>query len=191
MTVLAGPHVGLVVEGPGDVRALPILLRKHLEAKGSFGDVLGKPVPLNGVGNALKKGGIESYVRVAAGRHGCLGVFVCVDSDDRDPSGLRDELEGRARSVVATPTSVAVAVRCFEDWIYASAEALRLDLTWQADSRGLKQIKDALRPEAYAKPVHQPKLTHRMDLQLARSRSNSLAAALTAFDGLTESLLSG
>ncbi len=41
------PHVGLVVEGAGDVLALPILLRAHLIGVGEYRDVVGKPVPLS------------------------------------------------------------------------------------------------------------------------------------------------
>lgn len=185
MTVMNGPHVGLVVEGPGDKGALPALLRRHLEAQEKFADVLGKPVPLNGKGSATRPGGIEGYVATAA-RRGCVGVLVLLDADKDSSCVLGPELLDRAQAVVGVPVVIAIAERDYEDWLYASIETLELSehQTWDSSKRGKSVIESLLRPVAYAKPVWQPKLTYRMDHSLARGRSASFNRLLVKFDTL-------
>lgn len=186
MTVPAGsPHVGLVVEGPGDVRAVPMLLRAYLAAKGDYADVLGKPVPFHGKGNATATGGIEGYVATAA-RPGCVGVLVILDADDELVCEEGPRLLARAQPVIAQPVVLAIAERDYEDWLYASTETLELPnpQAWDDGMRGKSAIQRGLAPEKYVKPTHQPRLTARVDIDLASSRSASLSRALRKFDDL-------
>jgi hypothetical protein len=185
MTALASdPHVGLVVEGAGDKAALPIVLRRHLEALGDYRDVLGKPVPLHGRSKAIVPGGIEGYVATAA-RPGCVGVLVVLDGDDDCVAELGPDLLGRARQVTSVPVYIALAERDFEDWVYAAAESLEIGLgEFDPGVRGKKAIPRALYPEAYTKPVYQPKLASRMDLVVASRRSASFARMLRCFQEL-------
>lgn len=179
------PHVGLVVEGAGDKQALPIVLRRHLEATGEFRDVLGKPVPLHGRTKAFTTNGIEGYVAVAASRPGCVGVLVVLDGEGDCVAEAGPALRERADEVSRVPVRVALADQDFEDWLYASAETLDLGLDgYSASRRGQHALKSALRPASYTKPVWQPRLAHRMDVVLARSRSTSLARCLDRFDDL-------
>lgn len=179
------PHIGLVVEGAGDKGALPIVLRAHLLEKGEYRDVLGKPIPFNGRGRALVPNGLEGYVATAGARPGCVGVLVVLDGEGDCVAERGVELSGRAVDVVQAPVSVALADRDFEDWLYASAETLGIGLdSYEAGRRGQAMIKSALRPDAYTKTVHQPRLAARMNLDLARSRSVSLDRMLARFDAL-------
>lgn len=183
------PHVGLVVEGPGDKQALPILLRAHLYTAGEFRDVLGKPVPLNGRTKAFTPNGIEGYVFTAANRPGCVGVLVVLDGEGdcvaRDGPSLRQ----RGDQVSRVPVRVALADGDFEDWLYASAETLGLGLnSYDCAQRGQSAIKRVLQPASYTKPVWQPRLASRMDLTIARSRSASLDRCLDRFDELRSHL---
>jgi hypothetical protein len=52
------PYVGLVVEGPGDAAALPVVLRRYLELVGEYRPIFGKPVACNGRDKALMANGI-------------------------------------------------------------------------------------------------------------------------------------
>lgn len=180
------PHIGLVVEGPGDRGALPALLRMHLHGKDDYREILGKPVTLKGKGSATTDNGIEGYVAAAA-RPGCVGVIVLLDADDDASCQLGPELLARAQSVVGVPVIIAIAERDFEDWIYRSVETLDLgwEGPWDPSKRGGNVIQSLMPRGGYEKPVWQPKLTHRMDLSLARSRSTSLDRLLNKFDGLT------
>jgi hypothetical protein len=185
MTVLSGkPHIGLVVEGPGDKIAIPLLLRAYLQSKGISVDILGKPVPLNGKGSATKVGGVEGYVATAA-REGCVGVVVVLDADKDASCQLGPELLERATGAVGVAVVIAIAEVDFEDWLYASIETLELgEEDWEHGKRGKTVITELLRPAAYAKPVWQPKLTARMDIGRARDRSVSLNRLLIKVDEL-------
>lgn len=125
------PHLGLVVEGRGDLGALPILLRTALQRRGDYRDLLGGPVACHGHDKALTVGGIEGYVGTAARRPGCRAVLTY------------------------RPT---------------------------ADAEGL--IRSALGAVKYVKPVWQPRLAARVDLELAASRSPSLRRLLAKLDSL-------
>lgn len=179
------PHVELVVEGAGDLRALPIVLRAHLGTTGEFRDVLGKPVPLHGRTKAFVPGGIEKYVATAASRPGCVSVLVVLDGDKDCVAEAGPSLRERFDEVSRVPVQVALAERNFEDWLYASAETLDLELDgYDRDQSGLHALKVALRPGAYTKPVWQPRLAYRMNLAIARPRSTSLDRCLERFDEL-------
>ena len=183
------PHIGLVVEGPGDARAVPILLRAHLCATGEYRDVLGKPIGCNGREKAIAKSGIEGFVAAAAARPGCSGILIVLDSEGDPVCERGPELLTRARRVSTIPVSIALADRCFEDWLFASAESLGLDgLAYNPQARGNGAIVQALRPAKYVKPTWQPRLASRLNLPLAASRSASLRRMLERFDGLREAL---
>ncbi|OBB31056.1 hypothetical protein A5792_16845 [Mycolicibacterium peregrinum] len=182
------PHIGLIIEGAGDDSALPILLRRHLQDAGDYRDVLGKGIPIKGVSNATKVNGIEGYVAVAASRPGCLGILVVLDTDDSAPEEFEEALRDRLTGRVAQPVAVACAERDYEDWLYASAETLALDeIAYNEGARGATAIGEAVKSQtgrAYTKPIWQPRLTHRMDINLARSRNSSLDKMLIEFNEL-------
>ncbi|SDC80690.1 protein of unknown function [Geodermatophilus telluris] len=183
------PHVGLVVEGAGDRNALPVLLRAYLYSQGEYRDVLGKPVPCHGRDKAIVPNGIEGYTAVAGVRPGCVGVLVVLDGEGDCVAERGPELLERAVKNVAVPVRVALADCDFEDWLYSSAESLELGgLEYQSGKRGVSEIKRALRPRAYTKPVWQPRLAARMDVDVARARSASLARMLERFDELRAAL---
>jgi len=176
--------IGLVVEGPGDVQAVPLLLRRHLETEGDYETILGKPISCNGRDRAIVENGLEGYVVAAASRPGCHGVLVVLDAEKDSSCELGPSLLARSRNISHKPIAVCLAERNFEDWIYASAETLNLeDLDYKSDRSGLGRIKGAL-SEKYVKPTWQPRLTSRMDIALARSRSQSLDRMIRKFDWL-------
>ena len=175
------PHIGMIVEGPGDLRAVPLLLRAFLSGQGCHADILGKPIPVNGKSNAVRARGIEGYVATAAARPGCKGLIVVLDADDDRTCQLGPDLLGRCQPEVRLPVAVAVAEPDYEGWLYASAETLGLDLEYDATKNGKTMIRKALAPTKYVKPTWQPRLTARMDIDVARSRSRSLDRALIKF----------
>lgn len=184
------PHIGLVVEGPGDAKALPILLRSHMEARGDYRDVLGKPAICNGRDRALVPRGIEAYVSAVAARPGCVAVLVVLDSEGDRICELGPSLVGRVRKATQLPIAICLADRCWEDWLHASIETLELGagLKYSAESRGMGVITKALRPGKYVKPTWQPRLTVRMNIQMAARRNRSLARTLDRFDDLLASI---
>jgi len=171
----------MIVEGPGDLRAVPLLLRAFLYQRGYHADILGKPIPVNGKSNAVRSRGIEGYVATAAARPGCKGLIVVLDADDDRSCELGPGLLSRCQVAAGLPISIVVAEPDYEGWLYASAETLGLDLQYDATKNGKNMIRKALAPAKYVKPTWQPRLTSRMDLDLARSRNRSLDRALARF----------
>ncbi|MFJ6787012.1 hypothetical protein [Streptomyces angustmyceticus] len=184
MTAAYGePHIELVVEGPGDAKAAPLLLRNWLRLRGEYKELLGKPIPCNGRENATCLGGIEGYVATAAARPGCKAVLVILDGEGDDVCNLGLGLMQRLQSVTHLPAAVSLADHHWEDWLYASAETLQIpNFDYEEGKR--KSIAAALKPIKYVKPTWQPRLTARMDIELAASRSPSLRHFLRKFDEL-------
>jgi hypothetical protein len=182
------PSIGLVVEGPGDVEAVPLLLRRHLASKEKYSISLGKPICCNGRDRALVEKGVEGYIAAAAARPGCRGVLVVLDAENDPACELGPSLLERSEKACQSLVAVCLAERNFEDWIYASAEKLELEgLEYRPERSGLGRIKGAL-SEKYVKPRWQPRLTNRMDIDLARSRSPSLDRMIRKFDWLCVAL---
>jgi hypothetical protein len=178
-------HVGLVVEGQGDAGAAPLLLRKWLDLWGLPQGVLGKPVSCAGRDRALRANGLEGYVAVAVARPNCAGVLVILDGEGDPVCSLGPTLLRRASGVTHLRVVIALAEDKYESWLRASAETLRLpDLQGDPES----EIRRALGSKKYAKPTWQPRLTERMDVQLACSRSASLRRLRDRFQRLTAGL---
>jgi hypothetical protein len=107
--------IASIVEGPGDVAALPKLL--HRLAAELMGGALRTPTPWKSNRGALvASGGIERAVSSIALRVGPAGgVLVLLDADDDCPADLAPELLARARSARSdVRISVVLATREFE-----------------------------------------------------------------------------
>jgi len=178
------PHIGLVVEGQGDAAAVPVLLRLWLRELGEYRDILGKPISCNGRDKALARRGLEGFVGAAAARPGCKAVLVVLDGEGDPVCQLGPRLLRRAKTVTPLHVCICLAEQKFEDWIYASAETLELGLQYDSNKQGSGSIVQALRPSTYAKPTWQPRLTARMDVKLAESRSISLTRLSVEFERL-------
>ncbi len=115
-----------IVEGKGEVVALPALLHKLI---GQFCPdcLLITPPPILKTRSSLPKtGGLEKWVEVAArNTHRKGGVLVLLDADDDLPCQLAPALLARAQSASqGCPVSVVIANREFESWFLASAASL-------------------------------------------------------------------
>jgi hypothetical protein len=170
-----------VVEGHGEVKALPILLRRI----GSTIDpnaYLEIMPPIRRPRGSLvnKPGELERAVELAALKARPRGgVFVLLDSDDDCPAELAPKLLDRAEQ---TGSGLLVAVilpkREFEAWFLAAAESIRgkrglpADLAPPQDPeeiRGAKAwLRDRMSGRTYAETIDQPALAAIFDLNQAR-----------------------
>lgn len=180
------PHVGLVVEGPGDREALPVLLRARLASVGDHRDLIGQPISCNGRDKALIPRGIEGKVATAAARPGCVAVLVVLDGEGDAVCTLGPDLRSRAETAAqGKPIEIVLADSKFESWIVASAEDMGLEgLAYTTSADPIHVIRTALHPRKYVKPTWQPRLAHKINLDRARARSASLARLIERFNGL-------
>ena len=186
------PHLGLVVEGRGEVEAVPLLIRRWLqEERNDFRDLLGKPVSCNGRDRALMPNGVEGKVATAAARPGCAAVLVVLDSEGDAVCPLGPNLLNRATAgAMGKPVELNLADSKYESWLVASAETMDLSgLAFSTDQDPTRLLKDALQPTKYVKPRWQPRLTARMDFSRALGRSSSLSRLMRIVDSLIQNHL--
>ena len=173
--------IGCIVEGKGEVEAVPILIRRI--AENLYPELLiDTPRPFRVSRNqVVKMGEIERAVNFIAQKIGGRGaIFILLDSDDDCPAQLGPELLCRARQTRSDLLiAVVLAKREFEAWFLAAVESLR-------GHRGLKNnLQPPNNPEAisgakewlsqrmkgtgtYSPTTDQPGLTARFDLDQAR-----------------------
>lgn len=127
-----------IVEGHGEERAVPCLIRRYLQHKRwehSF-EVLERAINAKGCGrlkapyNKERHLGIEHYINAAL-RSKADAVIVVLDADDecliREPeNGLGPELLLRAKEIAPhIPLAVVIANREYEAWFLASLTSIR------------------------------------------------------------------
>jgi hypothetical protein len=125
-------RIATVVEGHGEVAALPILLRRIAAA--ITPDIwLDLPRAHRvGRGSMLRRGGIEAVLAVVAERVGPNdGIAVVLDADDDCPAAVAPTLLARCRASRADRRIYVLANREFEAWFLAAATSL-------AGQRGLR-----------------------------------------------------
>lgn len=171
-----------IVEGHGEVKAVPLLLRRFAETFSSTGYIdVGQPIRRPRY-SLVRPGWLERDVEVAARNAGQGGgVLILIDSEGEPPCRLGPELLERARGVrPGLPISVVLAHQEYEAWFLAAASSLRgqrglpHDLESPSNPEGIRDAKGWLRDRlprgsTYSETLDQPALTATFDLQLARS----------------------
>ena len=170
-----------IVEGHGEVPAVPILLRRLLgELNPAVVIEPARPIRRPRA-TLLKEGGLEDAVKLAVlemGEHGA--ILVLLDSEGVCPAESAPALLIRARNARPDKTiSLVLAHQEFEAWFLAAASSLK-------GMCGLRQeIEDHSNPESihgckewletwmpfsskYSETVDQPALSAVFDLSLAR-----------------------
>ena len=180
------PTIVAIVEGDGEVEAVPILIRRiaAAETPGVFPEV---PRP-NKVqrGTILKPEGIRRYVEFAARQGGPDGrILILFDADDDCPRDLASRILRRATEVRSDRRiQVVLAQREYEAWFLAAADSLagnrglRDDLTAPGDPESIRDAKGWLtgqmpRGRSYRETLDQPALTEGFDLERARRSAAS------------------
>lgn len=179
--------IASVVEGEGEITALPVLLRR-LMYRAQIWDADIQPPFLVDRGRLVRPGGLEAAVealarRVPADHPG--GVLVVIDADDDCPASLGPSLLARAETTRPDRrTAVVLANREFEAWFLASAPSLggraglAEHLEVPANSEVLRDCKGWLTHHRsdgvrYRPRLDQAALADGFDLDLARTNSPS------------------
>jgi Domain of unknown function (DUF4276) len=181
------PVVHCIVEGYGEVLAVPELVRR-------VGRGLTPPVfpvvsqPIRVPRSRLVRGPDEFGRAVRLGtlkQGGRGGVLVVLDADDDCPVDLAKTILSWGRDIApSTAVSVVVANREFESWFLAGIESLRgrrgihPDAVVPSDCENIRDAKGRLNAlmvgETYSPVTHQPSFAATLDLSVAARRNRSL-----------------
>jgi len=179
-------HLGCIVEGHGDVAAVPVLLRRlQKELKPELH--LDIPPPWRtGRYKLVKPRELERSVeRLARQLREPRAILILVDADDDCPKELAPQLLSRARSARSDiPIGLVLAKYEFEAWFLAAVESLQghcgleEDISPPPDPEAVHDVKGFLGrhmkgSRSYSQRIDQPALTAVFDMELARKRSNS------------------
>lgn len=188
-----------IVEGHGEVAAVPVLLRRLLvEAK----------CQNIGIGHAIRrtqsqlhsKEGIQAAVRLALLQPECAAVVILFDGEDDCPKELAARVRGWAHEVIADkPSDVVIAYREYETWFLAALESLRgkYGIRKNADSpanpeskRDAKGALEEFMPpdRAYSETGDQPAMSAVFDMKLAHQRNRSFRQLVKAIGGIIAQL---
>lgn len=178
-------HVVPIVEGYGEVEAVPVLLRRIAEMTYP-GPLLKINHPIRvKIGSFLKD--VEYFkkqVTLAAAKAAQSGGFVLIllDCEDDCPAVLGPQILEDAKAVRNDMNYVVVlAYREYESWFLASAPSLRgiygfpLDLEPPADVEAIRDAKGWLgsrMDRKYDVTTHQLEFTNRFDISEARTNKS-------------------
>ncbi|MFT8636585.1 MAG: DUF4276 family protein [Pseudoclavibacter sp.] len=192
-------HLGAIVEGHGEVEALPKLIFKvagHFSIKPQI-LIYKRPLRIQRSRFDQKFSDFERALQLLA--PSCQGILVVLDTDDSDPSELQRSLQDRAFKCVGdTPTRVVPAVREYEAWILASLNSLRGKLSIPVDTvkpdnpeaiRGAKELLRKLTTDnVYSETVDQARYSSLINVAEALASSPSFGNFCDAVRHLTGNL---
>ena len=176
-----------IVEGDGEVAALPVLLRRLGEWRtpGIYLDVA-VPIRVHRDRFLNKDDEFKRFLLLAAGKCGEDGwILIMLDADDACPAEMGRDILDRARTCVPhRQISVVLANREYEAWFIAAAESLSghrgfqcnlaesiVDAETPRDAKGW--LKERMSGGTYGEVTDQPAFSARLDLQQAHDRSRS------------------
>lgn len=187
--------VAAIVEGEGEVKALPVLLRRLGEWRSPevFAQVL-EPIRVRRDRFLNREDEFRRHLLLAATKCGEEGwVLVLLDADDDCPAEFGGEILDRARlHVPHSRVSIVLANREYEAWFIAAAQSLHghrgfvlhphesIDPETPRNAKGW--IGEHMTGGTYREITDQPAFSARMDLQQAFDRSRSFRKLCTEWD---------
>lgn len=179
-------HIVPIVEGHGDVEALPILIRRMANQIGLRTPEIAKPIriPKNSLMKSEELGRSLKLAYLKMRQPG--GIIILVDADDDCPKDLGPRLLKKAQELQGNiPISVVVATKEFEAWFLASIVSLRGIRGIHSNAeppdnpeniRGAKEyLTNLMRGDLrYSPRVDQPVLTENFDIPISLRKCPSL-----------------
>lgn len=173
-----------IVEGDGEVVALPILVRRLAERFGRYDVEVLQPLRIHREKFLRRDDEFRRMLELAQAKASGGTVFVLLDADDDCPVDLAALIRKKAAPVLhAVQLAVVVANREYEAWLLASAESiggrrgLLPDLSAPPNCDSVRDAKGWLSERIptgrYREVTDQPALTAVFDLDLALERSRS------------------
>jgi hypothetical protein len=194
--------VASIVEGDGEVQALPVLLRRLGEWKhpDQFFNIL-PPIRVRKDQFLNKPEVFRKQLLLAALNAGESGwVLVVLDADDDCPRERGSQILESAKKIIPhRAVSVVLANKEFEAWFIASAETLHgrrglvIDPNDRPDAETIRGGKEWLSERIpngkYREVTDQPALAALIDLALVHERSRSFRKLCKEWDSQAETIL--
>lgn len=184
--------MGLVVEGHGEVAAVPILIRRILSDLGAYHVQVLHPhrVPRSKLGKGEWGRAIRLQFAKAleSGRDGAC-VLAIMDADDDDPEAIARMVFDEVANLGDGQVDVVVAVKEYEAWFLASLESIRGHGAVRSDAefpgnpeqpRNAKRALEEQMTQSYSETMHQASFSQLIDLQACSARSPSFAELVTS-----------
>lgn len=182
--------VASIVEGDGEVGALPVVLRRlNAELSPQVQTEIVKPIRVRRDRFLNREDEFSKYIRLAHSSISHLAqhqgwIIILLDADDDCPAKRSREILNAASKIVpAARISVVMANREFESWFIASATSLngRRGLIFNTantpDSETIRNAKGWLTSHmpqgSYREVTDQPALSSLIDIGLTRRNSRS------------------
>jgi hypothetical protein len=188
-----------IVEGQGEVQAVPLLLRRLRDHAGLPEIEFVRPHRRQR-SEFVNRAALQTSVRVAFLDPACSAVVVIFDADDDCPKELGPTIEKWASEAAeGRPTSVILANREYEAWLLAGIEALRGRRSIREDARLHSEPEKPRSPKdqltqrmwigsAYSPAVDQAPLTAHFDLAAAYRACRSFRKLVKEFGRLATAI---
>ena len=180
-----------LVEGHGEVEAVPVLLRRLLAEANCHNVSVGQPIRRT-QSQLRSKTGIQAGVQLALLQPDCAAVLILFDGEDDCPKNLGNEVRKWAQeAAIDMPCDVVVAYREYETWFLAALESLRgqygiaRDAATPSNPELKRDAKGALEEfmppdRAYSETGDQPAMSAVFDMALAHRRNRSFRKLVKA-----------
>ena len=184
--------VSSIVEGDGEVAAVPVLLRRlaaHYSPDRTVAVL--PPIRVRRERFLRREDELRRHLLLAGAKSGDAGwVLILLDADDDCPAHLGSDLLARAKAVLPhRRVSVVMANREYEAWFIASAASLHghrgfavetgADVDPERPRNAKKWIEERMVSRAYGETTDQAAFSALIDIELAKQRSRSFRKLCT------------
>jgi hypothetical protein len=180
-----------IVEGFGDVDAVPALLRRFVHASGLYEIQVARAIRSHRV-DLAREASLQKVIELARLR-GAEGILITFDSDDDCPVDLARQIGIWAKKHAnPLPCEIAIAQREYEAWFLGAIESLRgtrgisLDAMSEAAPETVRDAKSRLEKKMqpgtfYSERADQVALTAQLDLAQSYRTCRSFRRIANAF----------
>jgi hypothetical protein len=188
-----------IVEGDGEVLALPVLLRNLIAVANAYPLGVNRPIKRHRT-DLVREDGVRKAVRLARLEPDCDAILIVFDGDDDCPKDVAPRVQawGQAEAT-PLPCYVVMPNREYEAWFLATIESLRgtrgirQDATSHPDPESRRGAAEEIERRmtsnrGYSKTADQPALTAVFDMAEAHRRCRSFRRMVRVFGLLAADL---
>ena len=183
-----------IVEGPGEVEAVPKLLSKIFLHLGHYDLVSSRAKKASGSSIIKDSAELERLLSAAEEEDNVLGILILIDADDECPFTLAAQIAGMIKAISTKYfVEVVVANREYEVWFLASLSTVRGEfgiapacefsgnIEEKSDVKGWL-TKQMPKGKPYKETTHQVLMTQKINVATAHQNSRSFRRLVHAVE---------